>query len=232
MATRNSGPTSKIERELAGGGASVVVGLDEVGRGAWAGPVTVGAALWRPGSPLRGVRDSKELTPQQREDVYSRLVDRVPHGIGHAWPSEIDDLGMTAALRLASLRALAELHGVVGLLPDIVLLDGQLDFLGGVVPVRCIVGGDRRCVSVATASILAKVTRDRLMAELGERHPVYLFSSNKGYPAPPHRAALAEHGPCTLHRRTWAPIREVMGLDPYVRCAGGADEVPLQAALF
>lgn len=225
------GPTSKFERSLAASGYTAVCGVDEVGRGAWAGPVSVGAVIWRHGSPLKGVRDSKELTANQRSEVFARLETRVEYGVGHCWPSEIDELGMTAALRLASMRAFEALHARHGTWPDVILLDGQLDFLAGLGRTETIVGGDARCVSVASASILAKVTRDSMMAAVSDVHPAYSFSTNKGYPAPDHLAALDRHGPCLLHRRSWAPIRELLGLAPYVRCPGPA-EGPVQAALF
>lgn len=225
------GPTSKLERRLAAEGHQAICGIDEVGRGAWAGPVSVGAMLWRSGSPLRGIRDSKALTPVQREEAFVRLERRVEFGVGHCWPAEIDELGMTAALRLASLRALEELHARHGVWPDVILLDGQLDFLAGLGRTETVVGGDSRCISVASASILAKVTRDTMMSEAATVHPAYRFEANKGYPAPDHLDGLAAHGPCRLHRHTWAPIRELLGLDPYRRAPALLAE-PLQASLF
>lgn len=231
MARSRSGPTSQFERNLAAAGHAAVCGIDEVGRGAWAGPVSVGAAIWRPGSPVRGIRDSKQLTPSQREEAFGRLAPRLEHGIGHCWPAEIDELGMTAALRLAALRALDDLHARHGLWPDVILLDGQLDFLAGIVKTATVVGGDSRCISVASASILAKVTRDALMSEVADVHPAYCFGANKGYPAPPHVDALRRQGPCPLHRQTWAPIRTALGLDPYDRSPAALAE-PLQASLF
>lgn len=231
MAGRGGGPTSKHEHQLAAEGFTSICGVDEVGRGAWAGPVSVGAAVWRPGSPVRGIRDSKELTPIQRRQAFDRLRRRMEFAVGHCWPSEIDELGMTAALRLASVRALEVLHARHGVWPDVILLDGQLDFLAGIGRTETIVGGDARCVSVASASILAKVTRDSLMGEAAGLHPAYRFEANKGYPAPDHLDALGRHGPCAMHRRTWAPIRDLLGLEPYVRTPVLAAE-PVQAALF
>lgn len=231
MARRRSGPTSQFERSLAADGHGSVCGIDEVGRGAWAGPVSVGAAIWRPGHPLRGVRDSKELTPAQRVEAFDRLAPRVEYGIGHCWPVEIDELGMTTALRLAAMRALDDLHGRHGVWPDVILLDGQLDFLAGIVKTETVVGGDSRCISVASASILAKVTRDALMTEVADVHPAYSFDANKGYPAPPHVEAIRRHGPCPLHRRSWTPIRSALGLEPYDRSPVVFAETA-QASLF
>lgn len=228
---RSAGPTSKLERSLAAAGHTAICGVDEVGRGAWAGPVSVGAMIWRPGSPVRGIRDSKELTPIQRAEAFARLEGRVEYGVGHCWPAEIDELGMTAALRLASMRAFVALHERHGIWPDVVLLDGQLDFLAGLGRTETVVGGDARCVSVASASILAKVTRDSMMAEASGVHPAYSFAANKGYPAPEHLDALERHGPCGLHRRTWAPIRDRLGLEPYVRTTAAA-AMSVQEALF
>lgn len=227
----HGGPTTKLERRLAAEGHAAICGVDEVGRGAWAGPVSVGAAIWRPGNPVRGIRDSKDLTPAQREDAFARLHGRVEYGVGHCWPTEIDELGMTAALRLASLRALDALNSDHGVWPDVILLDGQLDFLAGLGRTETVVGGDARCVSMASASILAKVTRDALMAEVSDVHPAYSFGANKGYPAPDHVEALDAVGPCPLHRHTWAPIRERLGLDPYVRSPAPAG-ASLQPTLF
>lgn len=228
---RGNGPTSKLERSLAAAGHTAICGVDEVGRGAWAGPVSVGAMIWRPGCPVRGIRDSKELTAIQRGEAFTRLERRVEYGVGHCWPAEIDELGMTAALRLAALRAFEALLERHGVWPDVILLDGQHDFLAGLGRTETIVGGDARCVSVASASILAKVTRDSMMAEVADVHPAYSFATNKGYPAPEHVDALDLHGPCRLHRRTWAPIRDRLGLEPYVR-SPPAQPAPQQPTLW
>jgi ribonuclease HII len=193
-------PNLAVERELWDAGHDVVVGVDEVGRGAWAGPVTVGAVVLPREGRVNGVRDSKELTLAQREKLHGRILGWVvASGVGHASHAECDELGMTAALRLAGHRALEQL----GVQPDRVLLDGNVDYLRLGSRVRTIIGGDRRSLSIATASILAKVTRDRLMAEEAEHFPAYGFESNRGYPAPVHACALAAHGPTTIHRRSW-----------------------------
>ena len=190
-------PTLSLERELWEAGAGVVVGMDEVGRGAWAGPLMVGAAVLPNDRRVYKVRDSKMLTDGEREQLFDRVAGWCrAWAVGHASPAECDGLGMSEAQRLAARRALAEL----GLPADAVLLDGTWDFVGGA---RCIAGGDGSCLSIAAASILAKVTRDRLMRAEAEHYPAYWFESNKGYPGPRHRAALQWLGPSAIHRRSW-----------------------------
>ncbi|MGD9483971.1 ribonuclease HII [Streptomyces sp. TRM70308] len=195
-------PTHRVERSLrATTPARLIAGVDEVGRGAWAGPVTVCAAITGLRRPPAGLTDSKLLTRARRTELAEALTGWVTaHGLGHAWPEEIDALGMTAALRLAAVRALEALPER----PDAVILDGAHDYLGPPWQVRTVVKGDRSCVSVAAASVIAKVRRDGLMAELGEGHEEFDFAGNAGYPAPAHRAALQDLGPTPHHRLTWA----------------------------
>ena len=184
-------------------GDEVVCGIDEVGRGAWAGPVTVGAVVPQT-RHLRGVRDSKELTRERREQASDHVRRwAVAIGIGHASAQECDELGMTAALRAAGHRALAMLEAA-GMRPDRIILDGSHDYLALGDRVVTVVKGDQTCLSVAAASCVAKVTRDAMMREEAEHFPHYAFESNVGYPAPVHQRALAAYGPCVIHRRTWA----------------------------
>src|SRR5690606_18070788 len=202
----------RIERELHAAGAAWVAGVDEVGRGAWAGPVVVCAALARPGPPEppelpgRGGRpvrltDSKLLTAAHREAFAEVLPGWLAgYAIGESGPEEIDEVGMTEALRRAAHRALEALPHR----PDAVILDGRHDFLGAPWRVRCVVGADRRSVTVAAASVLAKVHRDRLMAALAPEHPAFGFDANAGYPSPEHRRALEELGPTPYHRLSWS----------------------------
>jgi ribonuclease HII len=190
-------PGLAIERGLWEAGTAVVVGMDEVGRGAWAGPLTVGAAVLPVDRRVYKVRDSKMLTEEERERLFDRVAEWCrAWAVGHASPEECDYLGMSAAQRLAARRALEGL----GLPADAVLVDGSWDFVGGA---RCVAGGDACCLSIAAASILAKVTRDRLMRAEAEHYPAYWFESNKGYPGPRHRAALQWLGPSVIHRRSW-----------------------------
>jgi ribonuclease HII len=195
-------PTLRLERKCWQAGEELVCGIDEVGRGAWAGPVTV-AAVIPAREHLRGIRDSKMLTPQER-DVAAAKVRRwaVAIGIGHASHEECDTLGMTAALRVAGRRALA-LLAAQGYEPDRVILDGNHDYLQ--LGSRCttVIKGDATSLAVASASVVAKVTRDRLMADQAVHYPAYGFDSNRGYPAPVHKSALAAWGPTTIHRRSW-----------------------------
>jgi ribonuclease HII len=194
-------PSHSVERSLRRAGARLVAGVDEVGRGAWAGPVTVCAAITGLRRPPVGLTDSKLLTQRQREELEPMLAGWVhSYALGHASPQECDELGMTAALRLAAVRALEALPEQ----PDAVILDGKHDYLGGPWRVRTVIKGDQSCVAVAAASVIAKVRRDALMAELGERYPDFAFADNAGYPSPVHRAALERLGPTEQHRLSWA----------------------------
>ncbi|MER6997433.1 ribonuclease HII [Streptomyces sp. NPDC000410] len=197
-------PTHTVERSLrATTGAKIIAGVDEVGRGAWAGPVTVCAAVTGLRRPPAGLTDSKLISPKRRTELAALLEDWVTsHALGHASPEEIDELGMTAALRLAAVRALEALP----VRPDAVILDGKHDYLGLPWQVRTVIKGDQSCIAVAAASVIAKVRRDALMAEL-ELESVcepYGFAHNAGYPSPVHKAALAELGPSPYHRLSWA----------------------------
>lgn len=209
---KTSAPGLSVERELWADGARYVVGVDEVGRGAWAGPLTVGAAVVPADRRVYKVRDSKMLTEPEREALYDRLADWcVAWAVGHASPGECDELGMSAAQKLAASRALDAL----GLPVTDVIVDGGWDFVGRG-RVRRIVGADRTSLTVATASILAKVTRDRMMRAEAETHDGYNFAGNKGYPCPVHKAALAERGPSAIHRRSWA-FMDGIGAERYRR---------------
>ena len=213
-------PGTTHERSLTGQGFEVVVGLDEVGRGAWAGPVSVGVVVFPPGrrAPV-GIRDSKELSEPTREALFPRILEWCTDwSVGHAEATECDRLGMTAALRLAAARALAGLDRS----PHAVLMDGNFDYVSPPVDpaaagppppppfhVRTVVRGDSACVSIAAASIVAKVTRDRHMRELSPSFPAFDFHQNKGYPSPVHRRALDGQGLTSLHRRSWSFVDDL-----------------------
>lgn len=174
--------------------------MDEVGRGAWAGPLTVGAVVVPTDRRLYKVRDSKMLTPHERELLAGRVTEWAEAwAVGHASETECDELGMSDAQRLAAQRALDGL----GMKVDRVLVDGKWDFIG-TGRVDTIVRGDRTSLSIAAASIVAKVTRDRILQDVDESYPMYNFAANKGYPCPVHKAALAGFGPSAIHRRSWA----------------------------
>ncbi len=201
---RRRAPGTRNERALWEDGHDVVVGIDEVGRGAWAGPLTLGAVVIPKEKRLTKVRDSKMLTEVERERMFGRIVEwSDAFAVGHASPDECDELGMSAAQKLAARRAIDAL----GVQPDRVLLDGNWDFVGGdsvpAAAVRKIVKGDATCLSIAAASIVAKVTRDRMMRAAADDHPWYSFETNKGYPCPRHKTALAGVGPSAIHRRSW-----------------------------
>lgn len=194
---KRQSPGLAVERELWTSGSTVVVGMDEVGRGAWAGPISVGAAVVPRDRRVYKIRDSKMLTEEERESMFNRIADWCEAwSVGHATHEECDELGMSDAQRLAARRALDGL----GITPDHVLVDGKWDFVGGA---RRIVRGDRISLSIAAASILAKVTRDRIMREIAHQYPGYNFEANKGYPCPTHKANLQAMGPSAIHRRSW-----------------------------
>ncbi len=197
--TRRTVPSLAVERALWEDGHDVVVGVDEVGRGAWAGPISVGAAILPRERRVYNVRDSKLLTETERERLFDRLAAWcVAWSVGHASQDECDTLGMSAAQKLAAGRALEGL----GVEADYVLIDGRWDFVGGLRTER-LVKGDARCLSIATASVLAKVTRDRIMRAEAEHFTGWNFEENKGYPCPRHKAALQYLGPSAIHRRSW-----------------------------
>ncbi|HWB72792.1 MAG TPA: ribonuclease HII [Egibacteraceae bacterium] len=187
---------------------AVVAGVDEVGRGAWAGPVTYAAVVLPADRRMYKLRDSKLLDAARRNELAQRLAGfALGVSVGHASNGEIDRLGMSAAMRLAARRAVRGLP----LRPDVCLLDGNWDFLAdyGTHNER-IVHGDAHSASVAAASIVAKVARDALMTRLSPTWPAYRFGLNKGYPSPQHQASLDDHGPCPLHRHSWQPIRALV----------------------
>jgi ribonuclease HII len=199
-ALRSKSPSLALERELWASGADVVVGVDEVGRGAWAGPLVVGAAVVPTDRRIYKIRDSKMLTEPEREAMFDRVGEWCrAWAIGLATHIECDELGMSAAQKLAARRAIDGL----GLSPDRVLVDGSWDFVGGGIT-QTLVKGDATCVSIAAASILAKVSRDRMMRAEADNFPGFHFHANKGYPCPKHKLALTGMGPTTIHRRTWA----------------------------
>ncbi|MDP9379768.1 MAG: ribonuclease HII [Chloroflexota bacterium] len=206
---RSGRPDTSHEEELRRAGYGCVAGLDEAGRGAWAGPVYAGAVVL-PSAPsalrelLGCVHDSKQLTAEARERAFGLIMDYARYaGVGVAQAWEIDELGIARATRLAWMRALEGLPEAEFLLLDAFpLLESSL-------PQRPLVRGDSRCLSIAAASVVAKVARDRHMREQAAGSPVYGFERNKGYGTRQHQEALSEHGPCSLHRFSFAPIRQL-----------------------
>ncbi|WP_139653188.1 ribonuclease HII [Raoultibacter phocaeensis] len=188
-----------LQHELAEGG--LAVGLDEVGRGPVAGPLTVGAVVL-PGEPrIPGLNDSKQLTPERREELSIRIKEvAIAWTIQHVQPDELDAVGMTASLRFVFHKAVMEIEAQ-GIRPDAILLDGN--------PLRIdprersVVKGDAKCASIAAASIVAKVERDRIMCLYAEQYPAYCFDANKGYASKEHIEAIKNQGLCPIHRTTF-----------------------------
>jgi len=221
VAPRSTKPSLRVERALQRDGHRVLAGMDEVGRGALAGPVSVGVVVIDEtcrSAPV-GVKDSKLLTPLARGRMV-RPIQRWAraYAVGHSSPAEIDEIGIMGGLRLAGMRALASI-AAAGVEPDLVILDGNHDWLTppdelgllafahegapSVPPVTTMIKADMKCSSVAAASVIAKVERDGLMVSLDADHPLYGWAVNKGYAAPEHMLALEAHGPCVQHRRSW-----------------------------
>ncbi len=203
-------PDLHEEKALLAAGHIRIAGVDEAGRGAWAGPVCAAAVVLPLDRPdladlLTSVRDSKQLSPARREALLPLILE-VAEGVGVGWatPTEVDEVGVVAATRWAMTRAVARLNGRVdALLVDYVRLP-DLNL-----PQRALPKADARCLSVAAASIVAKVTRDRLMVALDGDFPGYGFARHKGYGTRQHREALARLGPSPIHRLSWRPVREM-----------------------
>jgi ribonuclease HII len=215
VAERPRGPAGcEHEAELLAAGFRRVAGIDEAGRGAWAGPLVAAAVVLREpleqaAHELRGVRDSKQLSPQQRAGYYERIrATARAIGVGVVPPAVVDELGLSAAGRLAMADAVRSLW----LEPDFLLIDAyRVPEL--TLPQRPLVFGDCLSASIASASVVAKVVRDHLMAELDVWFPGYGFARHKGYGTAEHRAALQRHGACTLHRTSYAPLRLLAAAD-------------------
>ena len=189
----------RMEEELRAEGFPVVCGVDEAGRGPLAGPVYAAAVILPPGLRIPGLNDSKKLSEKKREDLFEIITrEAVSYGIASAGPEEIDELNILNAVYLAMNRATAQLDPV----PDLRLIDGNRN--KGIEGVsRCIVKGDANCACIAAASILAKVSRDRIMLRMAERYPQYGFEKHKGYGTALHYEKLREFGPCEIHRRSF-----------------------------
>ncbi len=186
----------EIESELLDSGISPICGVDEAGRGPLAGPVCAAAVILPRGLEIEGLNDSKKLTEKKREALYDRIIESaVSYGIAFASVEEIEEMNILGATYLAMNRAIAKLEKV----PALALIDGNRN-AGIESPSRTVVHGDARCASIAAASILAKVTRDRYMLEMAEKYPEYAFEKHKGYGTKVHYAAIREHGMSPIHR--------------------------------
>jgi ribonuclease HII len=200
------GPADEFEQEARRCGYRRIAGIDEAGRGPLAGPVVAAAVILPVHARLAGVDDSKQLSEAERERLYPAILDQaVGVGIGLADAGEIDSLNILEATRLAMRRAIDNLAPA----PDYLLIDAVT--LPAVrIPLRPIVKGDALSLSIAAASIIAKVTRDHLMSAYHATFPQYNFLSHKGYGTAEHLQMLAQFGPCSIHRRTFAPVREAI----------------------
>lgn len=219
-------PTFREELELTKAGHRRVAGIDEAGRGPWAGPVVAGAVIlpddwlswqrpevpagkrprWRDMDPRALVRDSKLLSAEQRESLYGVITAAaISFGVGVVSAEKIDALGIVGATKQAMREAIAAL----GRRPNALLVDA-VDLSETGLPCKAIIDGDALCGSVAAASIVAKVTRDRLMLEMDRQYPGYGFARHKGYGTREHLHALSLLGPCPIHRRTFAPIKDLL----------------------
>ncbi|MEE9286339.1 MAG: ribonuclease HII [Dehalococcoidia bacterium] len=222
MATRlESGPTFVEERAFKKQGLALVAGVDEAGRGPLAGPVVAAAVIlpegWLLGSngrrrrervrrPESLLNDSKQLTPRQRAMLFDLIASRaVAYGVGLVPAGQIDRMGIVPSTRLAMRRAV----DCLARRPDALLVD-YVDLSEIGLPCRAVVHGDARCGSIAAASVVAKVSRDRMMEAMDRRYPGYGFARHKGYGTREHLQRLRELGPCPIHRRTFGPVRDLL----------------------
>lgn len=200
-------PTNQIEAELQQRGYELVAGIDEVGRGPAAGPVTIAAVILAPGANFEGLRDSKLVSPKRRYELDRQIRQQaVAIGIGWASNGYVDAHGVTAALRHAGSQAVLQLQRS----PRALILDGVHNYLMSTCHTVTMAKADQTSTCVAAASIIAKVARDRYMELLHEAYPQYGFAGHKGYLAPSHIEALRRYGPSPYHRRSWAPVRQVV----------------------
>ncbi len=186
----------------------LICGVDEAGRGPWAGPVTAGAVILPPNHPIIGLTDSKKLSEKKRLQLELQIKHKASHwAVAHATPEEIDRLNIREATFLAMQRAIAAL----GIVPDHIIIDGNAVPTGLPAPATAIIKGDLTEPAISAASILAKTERDRLMVALCAAHPGYGFGQHKGYGTAAHAATLTALGPCPVHRMSFAPVRKAAG---------------------
>lgn len=194
----------KYEENLYNEGYKFICGIDEAGRGPLAGPVVVGAAVMPRDSKLEWVNDSKKVTEKRREILYDRITEEaLAWGVGIISEKEIDELNILNATKKGLHLALGEVIEKLKQKPDIVIVDALREIDTFEIPYQSIIKGDATCYSISCASILAKVTRDRIMREWNEVYPMYDFEKNKGYGTAEHIKALKKYGPCPIHRRTF-----------------------------
>jgi len=198
-------PTLEIEQLLWQNGYRFIAGIDEAGRGPLAGPVVAAAVVFEPGKLIEGVRDSKQLSEKKREALYQVIVNEcLAYGIGIVPPEEIDRIN----IRNATFKAMRKALGAMKQVPDFLLIDGE-ELPDSLYPQEAIVGGDDKSFTIAAASILAKVTRDRLMREYHLRYPQYHFDQHKGYGTQLHREMILKYGPSPIHRKSF--LKKLLG---------------------
>ena len=201
-----SEPDFQFEEAAMARGALRVAGVDEVGRGPLAGPVSAAAVILDPAAIPEGLNDSKKLSPARREALFDQLRDVAQVSVAHASVAEIEEMNILRAAHLAMTRAVAGLPER----PDHLLIDGKLPPRGLNLSHEMLVKGDARSLSIAAASIAAKVCRDRIMVELAQQFPAYGWEHNAGYPTPQHKDALKSHGITPHHRRTFRPVHNIL----------------------
>lgn len=194
-----------FERELLNKGITLIAGIDEVGRGPLVGPVVACSVILPVNYKLEGLTDSKKLSEKKREEFYDILVkDAISYGIGIIDNDKIDEVNIYEATKLAMLDAIKNMK----VKPEYLLIDAMK--LNTDIPSNSIIKGDSKSLSIAAASVIAKVERDRMMLELDKKYPYYDFKNNKGYPTKKHIEAIKEHGITSLHRKTYGPVKEYL----------------------
>lgn len=202
-------PDLALEETARRAGAQVVAGVDEVGRGPLAGPVTAAAVILADGIDLSGLNDSKKLSPKRREILALRIMESCDWAVGHASVEEIEQMNILRASHLAMCRAVSGLRQR----PCLALIDGNMLPRDLSVPGQAVVRGDARSLSIAAASVVAKLLRDRIMEDLAQQHPGYGWEVNAGYPTKAHRQALLDLGVTPLHRRGFGPVHKILCKD-------------------
>lgn len=197
----------RFDQSRRGNGINLIAGVDEAGRGPWAGPVAAAAVILKPNAHLEKLNDSKKLTPEIRSELYSQILDdSLAYSVALIPPHIVDSINILQATYKAMRQALSQLTVV----PDLVLVDGNRPIPGCPHPQKTIVKGDALSAAIAAASILAKVTRDKVMDEAHLKYPQYKFNRNKGYGTSEHQQALRRHGPCEIHRRSYSPVIDAL----------------------
>ena len=190
----------KIDKEFFDKGVKYIAGIDEAGRGPLAGPVVVASVILPQDSMIEGINDSKKVSESKREKLYDIIINEaISYGVGIIYQDEIDEINILQATKKGLTDAIKQME----VKPNIIMVDALsgIDTLG--IPYKSIIKGDAKCYSIAAASIIAKVTRDRIMREWDKVYPEYGFGSHKGYGTAKHIAAIREFGPCPIHRRTF-----------------------------